>query len=91
MDGTRFDALTRHAATRPGSRRALAVGLLAGLAGGTAAAPLAHEAAAGGKCDKGKKKCHGACCPRRGPVCCKKGCCKAGYKCCRNGSKCCKK
>lgn len=90
MDGTRFDTLLRQAATRPGSRRALVAGLLAGLAGGTAVAPLAHEAAAGGKCDNGKKKCQGGCCPRNASVCCRKGCCKDGTKCCQNGSKCCR-
>jgi hypothetical protein len=89
MDGSRFDGLTRGLIARPGTRRLLAVALVAGFLGRTVEAPMAHEASAAGRCHKGDHKCHGKCCPSRGPVCCKHGCCKKGFKCCNGGRACC--
>jgi hypothetical protein len=90
MDGSRFDGLLRDAARR-GSRRALVAGVVAALVGGTLLAPWAHEAAASKKCGKGRNQCHGKCCPRNAPVCCRTGCCRKGFQCCQNGTRCCKK
>ncbi|HEU5434547.1 MAG TPA: hypothetical protein VFU81_22935 [Thermomicrobiales bacterium] len=87
MEGSRFDGLIRDAAAAAANRRQLAFGLAVGLATGAVVMPMAHEAAAapeaaGGNCGHGRHHCHGKCCPRRGPVCCKKGCCKKHYHCC---------
>ena len=89
VDSLRFDGLTRDLAWHRGSRRQLLGRLVGGLLGGLGIAQFALVAPAKGRCRKGQHKCHGNCCPRRGPVCCKKGCCKKGFRCC--GNKCCKK
>ncbi len=87
MDESKFDALTRDVATAGGSRRQLTFGLTIALLTGAVVMPMAHEASAaetaGGACGHGRHHCHGKCCPRRGPVCCKKGCCKKHYHCCK--------
>jgi hypothetical protein len=88
MDGSRFDSFARDLASWPGTRRRLVPGVVLGLLGGTIVMPLAYEAEAG-RCHKGDHKCHGKCCPSRGPVCCKHGCCKKGFKCCNGGRACC--
>jgi hypothetical protein len=88
MDGSRFDGFARELVTWPGTRRRLVPGVMLGLLGGTIVAPLAYEVEAG-RCRKGDHKCHGKCCPSRGPVCCKHGCCKKGFKCCNGGRACC--
>jgi hypothetical protein len=88
VDNADFDTLVRDLAANTESRRTLIGVLVAGLLG--AVLPVAHEAAAGGKCGK-RTKCHGGCCPGRAPVCCRTGCCRKGFDCCRNGTRCCKK
>jgi hypothetical protein len=87
MDARQFDGLTQDFATRPKARRAVLGALVVALVGGTAAAPL-QEAAAGGKCGKGSKRCHRGCCEKHFPVCCKNFCCRHGAKCCGH-KKCC--
>lgn len=87
MDSTWFDRLTRMAAAPAHSRRTLAAAI-GGAFGGVVVPGLARRASAGGVCGKGHK-CHGGCCPKRGPVCCKNYCCRKGFKCCGN-KKCCK-
>ena len=88
MDVSRLDEFARDLVAWPGTRRLMAK-LVAALLGGAVVAPMAREAAAGTRCHKGDHKCHGKCCPSRGPVCCKHGCCKKGYKCCNDGRACC--
>lgn len=84
MDGRRFDGLVRDIATMPRARRTVLAGLFVGLLGGVVTAPVAHEAVAGANCGKGRKPCHGKCCPRNAPVCCPKGCCNKGEFCVGN-------
>jgi hypothetical protein len=50
MDSVRFDELIRNFATRQGSRRRLAAGLVVGLVGGSLA-PFARNAAANATCE----------------------------------------
>ena len=65
----------------PRARRTVIRGLIVGLLGGMVTASAAHEATASGKCGSGRKSCHGGCCPKNAPVCCKKGCCNRGEHC----------
>lgn len=91
MDQARFDSLAREIGSS-GARRTLLGGLALGALGalGWETGNIAHEGLAAGRCRDGQRQCHGKCCPRRGPVCCKNWCCKKGYRCCGNHS-CCQK
>ena len=89
MDTSRIDRLTRLMALPAQSRRKLVLAVIGAAIGSVTIPGLRWHAAASAKCPNGKHKCHGHCCPARGPVCCKGYCCKKGYKCCGN-NKCCR-
>jgi len=88
VDSRRLDTLARTFALNAGSRRSLLIGTGLAMFGVSAGLELDGEAKT--RCPNGKHKCHGKCCPKRGPVCCKNYCCKKGFRCCGN-KQCCKK
>lgn len=88
MAGTCFDGFARNVAREAKPRRALIAALVAAALGSVP--PVVEDAMAKVQCRQGQHRCHGKCCPRRGPVCCSHGCCKKGFECCQ-GNKCCRK
>jgi hypothetical protein len=90
MDTLRFDNLARDLSKHTGSPRRRLILLAGGLTGGLVLGSIAMVETADGRCRKKQHKCHGKCCPSRGPVCCKNYCCKKGYRCCGNKT-CCKR